>query len=176
MTNIQDLSGAVDALLEDLAMKLRGNLTDWENVGFVGIRSGGELVARRLVAILGRTMKKPPPLGILDISLYRDDLSMRLFSPEVKSTAIPFNLDNKEIVLIDDVIHTGRSVRAAIDHIVDLGRPRRIYLAVLFDRGERDLPIQPDFAGKKIQVDRDKVIKLDVPEGSDRIILTEVER
>ena len=104
------------------------------------------------------------PLGALDISLYRDDISRRLIYPEVKSTEIPFAVDDKQIILVDDVLNTGRSVRAAIDHIMDLGRPRRIYLLVLFDRGGREIPIQADFVGEKISVDADRIVKLSIPE------------
>jgi pyrimidine operon attenuation protein/uracil phosphoribosyltransferase len=118
-------------------------------------------------------------MGVLDITLYRDDLTRRKVNPEVKSTNIPFSLDDKDIILVDDVLYTGRSIRAAIDHIVDLGRPGRIYLLVLFDRGGRELPIQADFTGMKISLPDERVIKLEPDADKESIagvLISEVKR
>ncbi len=156
----------ITAILKDLADCLMEGIKTWNDVVFIGIRSGGVLVARSIVKILEQKTDMQIPLGTLDIALYRDDVSKRLFSPEVRSTDIPFSVDNKRVILVDDVINTGRSVRAAIDHILDFGRPKRIYFMVLFDRGGRELPIQPDFVGKEMSIPEEKIIKIEVaPDG-----------
>lgn len=156
----------ITAILKDLADQLMEAIKPWNDVVFIGIRSGGVLVARNVVKLLEQKTGMLP-LGTLDIALYRDDVSKRLFSPEVRSTDIPFSVDNKRVILVDDVINTGRSVRAAIDHILDFGRPKRIYFMVLFDRGGRELPIQPDFVGKQMSIPEEKIIKIEAaaPDG-----------
>lgn len=159
-------------LLDELATKLMQGIVSWEDVVFIGVRSGGVLVARNIVKLIEEGTGKRIPLGTLDIGLYRDDLSKRLFYPEVRRTDIPFSVEGKRVVLIDDVLNTGRSVRAAIDHIVDLGRPRRIYLMVLFDRGGRELPIQPDFVGRQVDIPGEKVLKLEA--GKDETTIKDV--
>ena len=159
-------------LLNELATKLMQDISSWEDVVFIGVRSGGVLVARNIVKLIEERAGKRIPLGTLDIGLYRDDLSKRLFYPEVRRTDIPFTVEGKRVVLIDDVLNTGRSVRAAIDHIVDLGRPRRIYLMVLFDRGGRELPIQPDFVGRQVDIPEEKVLKLEA--GKDETTIRDV--
>ena len=159
-------------LLNELATKLMQDIASWDDVVFIGVRSGGVLVARNIVKLIEERAGKRIPLGTLDIGLYRDDLSKRLFYPEVRRTDIPFSVEGKRVVLIDDVLNTGRSVRAAIDHIVDLGRPRRIYLMVLFDRGGRELPIQPDFVGRQVDIPEEKVLKLEA--GKDETTIRDV--
>ncbi len=154
----------IKGILRDLVHKLQERIRLLDDVAFIGIREGGEYVARALEGMLKAEKGTSLPLGLLDISFYRDDISKRSFYPEVKSTNIPFDVDDKQIVLVDDVLNTGRSVRAAIEQIVDLGRPQRIYLLVLFDRGGRELPIQPDFVGKEIELSPDKIVKI---EGAD---------
>ncbi|MGC9323391.1 MAG: bifunctional pyr operon transcriptional regulator/uracil phosphoribosyltransferase PyrR [Desulfomonilia bacterium] len=169
----------IEGFFQQISGKLIGAFTSWDDVAFIGIRSGGELIARSLVELIKAKTGNEIPLGVLDITLYRDDLSKRRFYPEVRSTDIPFSVDNKDIILVDDVLHTGRSVRAAIDHIVDLGRPGRIYLLVLFDRGGRELPIQADFVGEHIELPDDRIIKLDVsPDGESiaGVVISEVPR
>ena len=166
-------------MLVRLAEELMNSISAWDNAAFIGIRNGGELIARGLVKLLEEKIAKQIPLGVLDIALYRDDLTRRKFYPEVRSTDIPFIVDDKDIILVDDVLYTGRSVRAAIDHIVDLGRPGRIYLLVLFDRGGRELPIQADFVGMKINLPDEQVIKLDTSADRENIpgvIISEVKR
>jgi pyrimidine operon attenuation protein / uracil phosphoribosyltransferase len=159
----------IKEVLKGLAKRFMAEISSWEEVVFIGIRSGGVLVARSIVKLVEKETGKRIPLGTLDIGLYRDDLSKRLFYPEVRRTDIPFSVEGKRVVLIDDVLNTGRSVRAAIEHIVDLGRPRRIYLMVLFDRGGRELPIQPDFAGKVVSIPEEKVIKLEAGKDEESI-------
>lgn len=156
----------IHTMLVRLSDELMRTIREWDNAVFIGMRSGGELIARSLVGLLKDKTARQIPLGVLDIALYRDDLTRRKFYPEVRSTDIPFAVDDKDIILVDDVLYTGRSVRAAIDHIVDLGRPGRIYLLVLFDRGGRELPIQADFAGMHISLPDEQVIKLEAsPDG-----------
>jgi pyrimidine operon attenuation protein / uracil phosphoribosyltransferase len=162
----------IKGILKDLAARFMAGISSWDDVVFVGVRSGGVLVARNIVKMVEEKIGTRIPLGTLDIGLYRDDLSKRLFYPEVRRTDIPFSLEGKRVILVDDVLNTGRSVRAAIDHIVDLGRPRRIYLMVLFDRGGRELPIQADFVGRQVQIPEEKVLKLEA--GKDEMTIKDV--
>ena len=166
MTEIPMGEQEVGAILRDLAQDIMGAMESWNDVVFIGIRSGGLLVASNIVKLIEEKTGRSLPLGALDIALYRDDVHRRPFSPEVRSTDIPFSVDDKRVVLVDDVINTGRSVRAAIDHLVDLGRPKRIFLMVLFDRGGREFPIQADFVGRIIELPKEKIIKLEAgPDG-----------
>ncbi len=179
MVDIPHSSKDIEGMLRDLTNTLMNMIEKWDEVVFIGIRSGGLLVAENVVRLLEARIGKHIPLGALDIALYRDDLSRMRFYPEVRSTDIPFSVDDKAIILVDDVLHTGRSVRAAIDHIVDLGRPRRIYLMVLFDRSGREFPIQADFVGKTIDLPAEKIIKLEASEDERSIIdivISEVKR
>ena len=121
-----------------------------EALALVGVRSRGEYLAERLRRKIGDIEGVDVPLGIIDITLYRDDLDHRAQQPAVKGTEIGFDVDGRRIVLVDDVLFTGRTVRAAMDAIVDFGRPRKIELAVFVDRGHRELPIRADYVGKNI--------------------------
>lgn len=125
-------------------------LSKTEPLAIIGIRTRGETLASRVAKRLAAVRTKPVELGILDITFYRDDLSLRKGMPLVRATEINFDLDNKVVLLIDDVLQTGRSVRAAMDALIDFGRPKAIKLAVLIDRGGRELPICPDFCGAKV--------------------------
>ncbi|HQI81817.1 MAG TPA: bifunctional pyr operon transcriptional regulator/uracil phosphoribosyltransferase PyrR [Deltaproteobacteria bacterium] len=179
MAEIPQGKDQVRKMLTRLAGELMEAVPDWEKAAFIGIRTGGDLIARNLAGLLQEQTGRQVPVGVLDITLYRDDISRRKAYPEVRSTDIPFAVDGKDIILVDDVLHTGRSVRAAIDQIVDLGRPRRIYLLVLFDRQGRELPIQADFAGMKISLPEEQVIKIE--SGPDRetivgVLISEVKR
>ena len=120
-----------------------------EDLALVGIVTRGDLLAKKLVDEIERIEGVRVPLGSLDISFYRDDY-LTNFAPAVHATNIPFNLDGKRVVLVDDILYTGRTIRAALDAIMDLGRPNRVELAVLVDRGHRELPICPDFVGKNV--------------------------
>ncbi|HOO45092.1 MAG TPA: bifunctional pyr operon transcriptional regulator/uracil phosphoribosyltransferase PyrR [Deltaproteobacteria bacterium] len=169
----------INELLNTLASTTLASIQSWEDVVFIGIRSGGVLVAKKVVDLLEERTGKGIPLGALDIALYRDDLSKMRFYPEVRKTDIPFSVDDKTVILVDDVLHTGRSVRAAIDHIVDLGRPMRIYLMVLFDRGGREFPIQADFVGKRVELSDEKIIKIEAARDAGsaiEVIICEVSR
>ncbi|MEI7703604.1 MAG: bifunctional pyr operon transcriptional regulator/uracil phosphoribosyltransferase PyrR [Deltaproteobacteria bacterium] len=128
-----------------------------EKLAFVGIRRGGVPLAERIRAEIAKVTGAPPPLGTLDIALYRDDLASRGATPVVGPTDVRFPLEGRTIVLADDVLYTGRTIRAALSELVDFGRPRQVWLAVLVDRGGRELPITADFAG----------VRLDVAEGDD---------
>ena len=123
-----------------------------ENLCLIGIQKRGDVIAERIRGEIEKEAGKRLELGTLDITLYRDDLSAIGPKPIIASTEIPCNIDGIRIVLIDDVLYTGRTVRAALDELVDFGRPARIYLAVLIDRGGRELPIHPDFVGKRVEV------------------------
>lgn len=122
-----------------------------EDVVFIGIRCGGIPVTNRMQTLLKKNLKIEIPVGYLDITLYRDDWTRLYQQPEVKKTEIPFSIEDKVVILIDDVIYTGRTVRAAMDALIDLGRPKKIELAVLVDRGGRELPIEPTYCALKIK-------------------------
>lgn len=141
-----------------------------DELAVVGIHTGGVPLAERLVASLERLGAKPAATGTVDITLYRDDLSQIGPAPIVRATDITFDVAGMTVVLVDDVILTGRTVRAAIDNLMDLGRPRRIELAVLIDRGGRELPMQPDFVGKRVRVERDRIIEVVFGDDGDRVI------
>ena len=128
------------------------------NVVLVGVRTRGVPLAQRLQKHLFDIEGSNVPLGILDITLYRDDLSERQDQPEVHTTDVPFDLDKKHVVVVDDVLYTGRTVRSALDALIDLGRPASIQLAVLIDRGHRELPIRADYVGKNVPTARQEVV------------------
>jgi len=140
----------------------------------VGMRTRGVPLANRLAANIKVFEGIEIPVGALDISLYRDDLSSLELQPVVRSTSIPANIDDKSIVLVDDVLYTGRSTRAAMDALIDLGRPRSIRLAVLIDRGHRELPIRADYVGKNMPSSRHEEIqvKLEETDGLDEVTIT----
>ena len=145
------------------------------NLGLVGIMRRGVPLAQRLAKVLGRIEKTAVPVGTLDITLYRDDLSTVGHRPEVKKSTMEFDIQGKDIILVDDVLHTGRTTRAALDALFDHGRPRRIQLCVLIDRGHRELPIEAAFVGRKIQTGNNEIIELKLQEtdGSDKVLLME---
>jgi pyrimidine operon attenuation protein/uracil phosphoribosyltransferase len=120
------------------------------DLAVIGIRTRGVFIAERIVREIERLEGIRPPMGILDISFYRDDLMRRTEWPNVKKTEIPFPVEDKKVILVDDVIYTGRTIRAAIDEIMDYGRPSSIELVTLIDRGLRELPIQPDYVGSRL--------------------------
>jgi len=130
----------------------------------IGIRTRGVFLAKRLAQEIFKIEKEEIPVGTLDITLYRDDLSLVARQPLVFKTEIPFDVSQKKIVLIDDVLYTGRTIRAAMDAIVDLGRPQVIQLAVLIDRGHRELPIRADFIGKNIPTSKKEIVKVNLKE------------
>ncbi len=147
-----------------------------QNLVLVGIRKRGVPLAKRIQANLKEYEGVEVPLGVLDITLYRDDLQQIGPAPIVRSTEIPFDISDKIVVLVDDVLFTGRTVRAALDELIDFGRPRVIQLAVLVDRGHRELPIRADFVGKNLPTARKEVVKVNVleEEGFDGVAIGEV--
>ena len=130
------------------------------DLALVGIRTGGVYLAQRLVQLIQQIDHAHVPLGELDITLYRDDLALRKNQPVLRKTTIPFNIADLKIVLVDDVLFTGRTIRAAMDGLMDLGRPAEIQLAVLIDRGHRQLPIRANYVGKNIPTSRDEVVRV----------------
>ena len=130
-----------------------------KNIALVGIVTRGDLLAKKLAACIQEIEGIEVPLGKLDISFYRDDYATYL-APEVHSTEIPFDIDDKTIVLVDDVLYTGRTIRAALDALMDIGRPAAVQLAVLVDRGHRELPIRADFVGKNVPSSSDESVRL----------------
>jgi pyrimidine operon attenuation protein / uracil phosphoribosyltransferase len=144
------------------------------SLAFIGIRTRGLHLAQRLCEIIKKSAGREVPLGEMDITLYRDDLNALLPHGKVDHTRIPFDINNKTIVLFDDVLHTGRTVRAAVDHLVDLGRPKAIQLAVLIDRGGREFPIAATFVAKKINLPTYGEVRLKLKEvdGKDEVVVT----
>ena len=129
-----------------------------EDLVLVGVQTRGVILAKRLQKALQDIAKTEPPLGILDINLYRDDLTRVSEQPVIHKTEINFDLDGKIVVLVDDVLYTGRTVRCAFDALIDFGRPKKIQLAVLIDRGHRELPIRADFVGKNIPTSENELV------------------
>jgi pyrimidine operon attenuation protein/uracil phosphoribosyltransferase len=141
----------------------------------VGIRTGGAYLAERMVRALGDAGERPPTVGAVDITLYRDDVFLGLPKPEIGPTELPASIDGRTVVLVDDVLFTGRTVRAAMDVLADYGRPRAVSLAVLVDRGRRELPIQPDFVGVRVQTSANQSVRVMLSERGepDRVVLRE---
>lgn len=144
-----------------------------ENLGLVGIYTRGVPLAQRLAALIRIIEHADVPVGALDITLYRDDLSTIGPQPVVRRTDVPFDVADKTIVLVDDVLYTGRTARAALDALIDLGRPARIQLAVLVDRGHRELPIRADFVGRNLPTARSELISVRLKEtdGVDEVVI-----
>jgi pyrimidine operon attenuation protein / uracil phosphoribosyltransferase len=142
----------VKAIFERFAREMAKEYGTLEQVVFIGIRTRGPYVAKRLAEIIKKRHGREIPIGEMDITLYRDDLNALLPGGTIDHTRIPFDIANKIVVLFDDVLNTGRTVRAAVDHLIDLGRPRMIHLAVMVDRGGRELPIAANYVGKKINL------------------------
>ena len=147
-----------------------------DNLGLVGIMRRGVPLAQRLAKILGRIEKSEVPVGTLDITLYRDDLSTVGHRPEVRQSDMEFDIQDKNIILVDDVLYTGRTTRAALDALFDHGRPRRIQLLVLIDRGHRELPIEAGFVGRKVHTTDNEIIEVKFQETDDAEKVLMVER
>jgi pyrimidine operon attenuation protein/uracil phosphoribosyltransferase len=142
-------------------------------LGVVGIRTRGDYLARRIAAKIAEMENVKVPIGTLDITLYRDDLRGRLSQPQLKTTDILYDISGKNIILIDDVLYTGRTVRSALNALMDIGRPASIELAVFVDRGHRELPIKADFVGKNIPTTIDEEVKVMMKEtdGQDAVFV-----
>jgi pyrimidine operon attenuation protein/uracil phosphoribosyltransferase len=176
-TQILDANG-VRRTINRLAHELVENNKDLESVALVGIRTRGEYLAHRLAKLIKEIEGKDVPVGILDITLYRDDLHGRLDQPMLKSTDILFDIKNKTLILVDDVLFTGRTIRSALNALMDIGRPAQIELLVLADRGHRELPIKADFVGKNVPTSTIQKVQVLLSEvdGEDGIYLSEIEK
>jgi pyrimidine operon attenuation protein/uracil phosphoribosyltransferase len=146
-----------------------------ENLVIVGVRTRGVYLAQRIIHAIEKIEGKRLPLGILDITMYRDDFRQRLKQPVVQQTDIPFDIYDKDVILVDDVLYTGRTTRAALEALMSFGRPARIQLAVLVDRGHRELPIKPDYVGKNIptSIGEEVQVKMQEIDGEDSVLLVE---
>lgn len=172
---IKDECG-VDRTLNRLAMQILERNSGSDDLVLVGIRTRGAPLAERLSKIIAKIdSKESIPVGALDITFYRDDFLTMIKTPEVKATEIDFDIHDKDVILVDDVLYTGRTVRAAIDAILDYGRPKTIQLAVLIDRGHREMPIQGDFVGRTVQTSpgEEVVVRLKEIDGIDEVDVIE---
>jgi len=162
-------------MVDRMAHEIAERHKDLSDLAFIGIRTRGVPLATRLAARLGDLIGRPFPVGTLDITLYRDDLSMVAPQPLLKKTEIDFDLNGRAVLLCDDVLYTGRTIRAALDGVIDLGRPRAMRLAVLIDRGHREIPIEANYIGKSVPTAGREVIKVMFTEtdGADEVWILE---
>ena len=168
---------SLDLAITRMAHQILEHNGDLGDMCMVGLQTRGVFLAKRLAQKISQLENVALDCGILDVTLYRDDYRYAFKQPEVRATDIPFNISKKDVILVDDVLFTGRSVRAALDALMDVGRPRTIQLAVLIDRGHRELPIRADYVGKKITTLAKQEVALKVTEidGEDSLWLTELE-
>jgi len=158
----------IDRALTRMAHEILEKHRGVDDLALVGIRTRGVPLAQRLAAKIRAIEGRDVPVGTLDINLYRDDLTTIAEHPVLRKTEIPFPMDRRKIVLVDDVLFTGRTIRAALDALIDLGRPRRIQLCVLVDRGHRELPIRADYVGKNIPTSLDQQVRVSLKESDGR--------
>jgi pyrimidine operon attenuation protein / uracil phosphoribosyltransferase len=168
-------SSEIERTLVRLAHEIIEKNNGAKDIGLVGIRRRGVFIAQRLGEMISRIEKSPVPVGTLDITLYRDDLSTLGPKPVVQKGEVGFPISGKDIVLVDDVLYTGRTTRAALDALFSQGRPRRVQLCVLIDRGHRELPIEASFVGRKIQTTDREIIEVQLREvdGAEKVLLVE---
>jgi pyrimidine operon attenuation protein/uracil phosphoribosyltransferase len=168
-------SEQIEQILKDLTSRIISETPPSLALAVIGIRSRGEILAQRLSGLLSKELGRDVPCGTLDITLYRDDLNSPQSSaqPQVRTTDIGFDIDDKIIILFDDVLYTGRSTRAAMDALIDLGRPKAIKLAVLVDRAGREFPIQADYAGYKTNVAPGELVQVFLTEsdGKEEVVI-----
>ncbi len=164
-----DISRAMMRIAHEIVERNKGV----KDLALVGIRTGGVHLAHRLVKRIHSIEGVLVPIGELDITLYRDDLALRKNQPILRKTSVPFDMTNKVVVLVDDVLFTGRTIRAAMDGLMDLGRPEEIQLAVLVDRGHRQLPIKANYIGKNLPTSRDEQVQVWLEEEgeNDRVVI-----
>jgi pyrimidine operon attenuation protein/uracil phosphoribosyltransferase len=167
---------ALDRALTRIAHEILERNGGAKELAFVGLRTRGVTLAHRLAAKIAAIDGTAVPVGTLDITLYRDDLDMR-GAPVIRGTDIPFSIKDKTVVLVDDVLFTGRTIRAALDALIDLGRPGMIQLAIVVDRGHRELPIRPDYIGKNLPTSKRETVAVRLREhdGEDRVVIEEPE-
>lgn len=170
LMNSSEVSATLDRLADDI---LKAN--DGRPVVLIGIQRRGVPMARRMSQRIAEKTQREPQIGTLDINLYRDDLTRVASQPVVQKTEVPPNIDDRDVVLVDDVLYTGRTIRAALDALCDFGRMRTIQLAVFIDRGHRELPIEANFVGKKIATKYNEVVEVKLKEidGEDAIYVME---
>ena len=167
----EDVRRALTRIAHEITEKNKGI----KDVVLVGIRTRGVPIAQRLANTISEIENQKIPVGILDITLYRDDLSTRS-QPVVRSTELPVDITNKTVILVDDVLYTGRTIRSALNALMDIGRPKAIQLAVLIDRGHRELPIRADFIGKDVPTSKQESVgvMIDTIDGEDKVVIREV--
>src|SRR3954470_19436752 len=165
----------IDRTLVRLAHEILEQTKDLAQLAFIGIRRRGVPLAQRLAAKIRDLEKREIPVGILDINLYRDDLSTVSHQPVLNATDIPFPVTGKDVILMDDVLYTGRTIRAALDALFDQGRPSRVQLLVLIDRGWRELPIEARYIGRMVQTSANEIIEVKFQEidGTEKVMLVE---
>jgi len=155
---------AIDVTLNRIAHQIIEKNTSLKNIGIVGMQTRGVFLAQRIVEKINTMEGSSLKAGILDVTLYRDDYRTAFKQPNVKVTDIPFDINGQTVILVDDVLYTGRTTRAALDALIDFGRPKAIQLAVLIDRGHRELPIRADYCGKKMTTLQNQEVALKVAE------------
>ena len=168
----EDIRRAVGRIAHEIVERNRG----LDGVVLVGMRTRGVPLAERLAAAIQEFEQRAVPVGVLDIGLYRDDIPAMDLRPQIRPTELPTDIHGKRLILVDDVLYTGRSIRAALDALIDFGRPASIQLAVLVDRGHRELPIRPDYVGKNIPtaIDEDVQVLLAETDGRDEVVVMPV--
>lgn len=163
----------MDLALARIAAEMVEKLSPRNDFAFIGIRRRGVHLARRICSKVEAILKRSVETGILDITLYRDDLTTVSNRPLLRETSIEFDINGLSLVLVDDVLYTGRTVRSALDGLVDIGRPKQVQLAVLIDRGHRELPIEANYVGKHVQTADDEIVEVRMKEedGEERVVL-----
>jgi len=166
---------AINKALERIAHEIIEEFKSVEDIAIIGIKNRGAYLGQRLAVKIEQIFGRKPNIGALDITLYRDDLTQASEQPVVHATEIGFDIDDKKIILVDDVLFTGRTIRCALDALIDFGRPAKIQLAVLIDRGHRELPIKADYVGKNIPTSLKEVVEVRLKEadGKDEVVLCE---
>ncbi|MFH0732821.1 MAG: bifunctional pyr operon transcriptional regulator/uracil phosphoribosyltransferase PyrR [Candidatus Omnitrophota bacterium] len=166
---------AISKALVRIACEIIEHNKKTTDVAIIGIRNRGEHLGKRIATVIEEKQKEKIAFGVLDITLYRDDLTTVAQQPIVRQTKIDFDVTAKHIVLVDDVLYTGRTIRCALDEIIDFGRPKSIQLAVLIDRGHRELPVRPDYVGKNIPTSEKEAVEVRLEEcdGKDEVVLGE---
>lgn len=166
---------AINRALTRIAHEILEKNKGTKDLCIVGIRNRGVYLAKRVAECIRKIENEVVPVGALDITLYRDDLTLIASQPVVHKTEIDFDVTDKNIILVDDVLYTGRTIRAALDELIDFGRPKSIQLAVLIDRGHRELPIRADYVGKNIPTSKNEMVevRLEEPDGKDEVVIIE---